>query len=189
MKSKLKHYKNSSLKSGRAALNRYFKGKHGINIISNEKFIKANEIFQAVTKLGKEEGWGETNSKVAISDADMRKLQAYFLRNMHAPPSAKNLQEFVLFNIIYYCGHRGHENLRQMTKDTFTINKDHDGCEFIVQVIKECDINHCEDDLMQSNDAQIYAIPDKYSFNLNTHNSVTFYQNTTNLICNYILIW
>ena len=81
-----------------------------------------------------------------------------------------------------------HENLRQMTKDTFTINKDHDGHEFIVQVIRECDKNHCEDDLMQSNDARIYAIPDKYSFNLNTRNSLTFCQNTTNVICNYILV-
>ena len=55
-RAKLKHYKNSSLKSGRAALNRYFKGTFGIDIISNQKFIKANEIFQAITKQGKEEG-------------------------------------------------------------------------------------------------------------------------------------
>ena len=60
---KLTHYKNSSLKSGHAALNHYFKGTHGLDIISNAKFIKANEIFQAVTKQGKEQGRGETESK------------------------------------------------------------------------------------------------------------------------------
>ena len=49
-KYRLTHYKNSSLRSRRAALNWYFKGKFGLDIISNEKFIKANEIFQAVTK-------------------------------------------------------------------------------------------------------------------------------------------
>ena len=66
--SKLKHYKNSSLKSGRAALNRHFKAKLGIDIISSEKFIKVNEIFQAVTKQGKEEGRGQVDSKIPISD-------------------------------------------------------------------------------------------------------------------------
>ena len=160
-KSKLKYYKNSSLKSGRAALNRHFKATFGIDIISNDKFIKANEIFQAITKQGKEEGRGETESKVPISDPDYKKLTAYFLQNMRGPPSPKRLQEFVLFNIIYYCGRRGRENLRQMNKDTFTIRKYHDEREYIVQIIKECDKNHREDDLNQSNEAWIYAIPDK----------------------------
>ena len=149
----LKHYKNSSLKSGRAALNHHFKSTLGVDIISNEKFIRANEIFQAVTKKGKEEGRGETESKLAISDPDFSKLTSYFLANMRGSPSAKKLQEFVLFNIIYYCGHRGRENLRQMTKNTFKIRKDDDGCEYIVQVIKECDKNHREDDFNSSNEA------------------------------------
>ena len=160
-KSRLSYYKNSSLKSGRAALNRHFKAKFGIDIISNDKFIKANEIFQAVTKQGKEQGRGETKSKVAISDPDYEKLTEYFLNKMRGPPDAKNLQEFVLFNIIYYCGRRGRENLRSMTKSTFAIQKDHDGREFIVQIIKECDKNHREDDMNESNEARIYAIPDK----------------------------
>ena len=138
-KEKLKHYKNSSLKSGRAALNCYFKGKFGLDIISNEKFIKANEIFQAVTKQGKEEGRGEIESKTAISDPDYSKLTHYFLTNMRGPPNAKKLQKFVFFNIIYYCGRWGRENLRSMTRKTFQIKTDHDGREYIVQVIKECD--------------------------------------------------
>ena len=103
-KSRLKYYKNSSLKSGRAAINRYIKGKRGIDIISNEKFIKANEIFQAITKEGKEEGRGQIDSKTPVSDADFSKLSSYFLDNMRGPPNAKKLLEFVLFNIIYYCG-------------------------------------------------------------------------------------
>ena len=73
---------NSSLKSSRAALNRYFKATFGVDIISSEKFIKANEIFQAVTKLRKQEGQGKTESKVTISDPDFSKLTSYFLKNM-----------------------------------------------------------------------------------------------------------
>ena len=72
---------------------------------------------------------------------------------MCGPPSAKRLQEFVLFNIIYYCGRRGRENLRNMTKKTFEIKKDHDGREYIVQVVKEIDKNHREEDSNPSNEA------------------------------------
>ena len=68
------YYKNSSLKSGRAALNRYFKGKRGLDITSNVNFIQANEIFQAVIQQGKVERRGETCAKIPISDPDMSKL-------------------------------------------------------------------------------------------------------------------
>ena len=32
---------------------------------------------------------------------------------MMKPPSAQNLQDIVIFNIIYYTGRRGQENLRK----------------------------------------------------------------------------
>ena len=38
-------YKLQSLKCLRAGINRYMKAEHGIDIISNEAFVKANEIF------------------------------------------------------------------------------------------------------------------------------------------------
>ena len=47
-------------------------------------------------------------------------------------------------------------------KNTFKIEKDDDGREYIVQVIKEFDKNHREDDMSTSNDARIYTNPDKY---------------------------
>ena len=43
-KSKLKHYKNSSLKSGRAAINRYFKAERGIDIIGIDNFIQQTKF-------------------------------------------------------------------------------------------------------------------------------------------------
>ena len=156
-KNKLKHYKNYSLKSGRAAINRYFKAERGIDIIGSDKFIQANEIFQAITRQGKEEGRGEIDSKEPIEDEDMKTLSKYFTELMDGPPNPCHLQDLVLFNIIYYCGRRrGCENLRYMTKDTFKINKDHDGRRYITQVIGECDKNHKEDDFTKSNCARIY---------------------------------
>ena len=56
-----------------------------------------------------------------------------------------------------------------MQKNTFEVQKDHDGREFIIQVIKEFDKNHREDDMNEFNDARIYAIPDKYTFSCFNH--------------------
>ena len=155
-----KCYKNSSLKSGRAALNRYFKDKLGIDIISNEKFLLANEQFQAVTKKGKDEGRSEMNSKDPICDEDMAKITAYFEKNMLSKPDAEKVQEMVVFMIIYYGARRGCENLREMTKDKFKIETDHsDGRRYIRQVIKESDKNHNEKDMSNSNEARIYEQP------------------------------
>ena len=80
------YYKNSSLKSGWAALHRYFKGKRGLDITSNVNFIQANEIFQAVIQQGKVERCGETCAKIPISDPDMSKLSSYILENIKEPP-------------------------------------------------------------------------------------------------------
>ena len=132
-------YKNGSLKCMREALNRYFKEHRSIDIISNPAFIKTNEMFKGVTAMGKMEGHGKIDSYPAIKEADLKALSSYFENNMIAPPNAANLQEMVLFNLIYYGGHRGHENLHKMTPKTFGIFSDADGHKYIHQIVKEQD--------------------------------------------------
>ena len=109
-------YKNTSLKCILAALNRHFKATRNLDIISNEKFVKCNEMFQGVTKKGKREGRGEIESKPPIEEEDMKRISDYFLRNMKGAPNPAKLQEMLLFYIIHYGGRRGRENLRYMTK-------------------------------------------------------------------------
>ena len=46
-------YKNTSLKSIRAAITRYLKNTRGIDIINDVRFTKSNEMFKAVTKTNK----------------------------------------------------------------------------------------------------------------------------------------
>ena len=149
-------YKNSSLKCMRAALNRYFKETKGLNIITNENFIQANEMFRGVTKKGRREGRGSSDHKNPINDDDMKKLSEYFETKMRGPPNGRHLQELILFNIIYFMGRRGRENLRQMSKKTFKISCDADGRRYIHQVISEHDKNHTELDTNQGNEARIY---------------------------------
>ena len=132
-------YHNSTMKCIKAALNRYFRQKRGVDITSGYQFIEANEMFKALQKKGKNEGCGEIENKKAISEEDYKKLREYFKRKMHENSTPKKLQEVVLFNIIYYMGRRGLENLRYMTKETFKIARDPDGRRYIYQAIKESD--------------------------------------------------
>ena len=155
-------YKNTSLMCIRAALNRHFKSTRSIDIIANENFIKCNEMFKGVTKKGKREGRGEVDSRPPIEPEDLQKITDYFEKSMKSPPNARKLQEMMLFNVIYYGGRRGRENLRFMTKGTFEIGYDPDGRKYIHQVIKEHDKNHKETDIQPSNEARIYENTRKF---------------------------
>ena len=100
-------------------------------------------------------------TKRAITDEAFKKLSDYFTHNMSSNASPHNLQEIVLFNIIYYLGCRGHAKLRSMTRSTFKIGKDTDGRHYILQALKECDKNHSELDIQPSNEARIYKVRGK----------------------------
>lgn len=126
--------------------------------IADQAFIRSNEMFKGVTRKAKCEGRGEIDSKPQIEDEDMEKIADYFKKNLEGPPNPSKLREIVLFNIIYYMGRRGHQNLRTMTKDTFAIGCDADGTLFIYQAVKEQDKNQTEADLNPSNEARIYEM-------------------------------
>lgn len=152
-------YKTSTLKCIRAALNRYYKDTRCLDIIANAAFIKSNQMFKGVTSKAKEEGRGETDSKPPIEPEDLQQLSTYFANNIAGPPNADKLQEVMLFNIIYYMGRRGRQNLRKMTKDTFAVSTDASGKQYIYQAIKEQDKNHSAEDMSPNNQARIYEQP------------------------------
>ena len=56
-------YSNSTLSCIRAGINRHLKTKRGVDMISDTRFTKANEMFKAVTKEGKKNGMGATRHK------------------------------------------------------------------------------------------------------------------------------
>lgn len=153
-------YKNTTLKAIRAALGRYFKEKLSIDIMSNENFIRANQIFEGVQRINKEKGKGNVTNKPPIDDSDLTKITHYFRQGMNGPPNPGLLQEVVLFYVLLYMCRRGRENLRSMTRDTFSIATDpYDGREYIYQAVDEADKNHSHKDTTKSNDGRIYEVP------------------------------
>ena len=113
-------YKNTTLKSIRAGINRHLKDVRGLDIMKDSRFVKSNQMFKAVTKANKQEGRGSVEHKMAITPEDMRKLDEYFRQYMR--PSSKILQEFCIFNVLFYGCRRGRENLATMQKNTFEVS-------------------------------------------------------------------
>ena len=55
-------YNTGSFKSIRSNINRYFKEKRGVNIITDTAFVKANLMFKAVQVQAKKDGKGKRKS-------------------------------------------------------------------------------------------------------------------------------
>ena len=119
-------------------------------------FLQANEMFSGVTKKARREGRGSSEHKEAINEDEMNTLSQYFTKNMQGSLNGRHLQEIVLFNIIYFIGRRGRENLRLMTKNTFKVSIDPKERKYIHQVTSEHDKNHTENNSDKDNEARIY---------------------------------
>ena len=155
------NYKTSSFKVIRAGLNRYFKVKRSIDIVSDERFTRANLAFDGVQVKAKKMGKGVVNSTPHISKEDLSRISAYFNIDHMKMPNPKVLQQCVQFYIMYFFCRRGQENLYTMTKDHFEVVVDYSGKRFIVRAIDEKDKNHGINDTEIANQGRIYEDPGK----------------------------
>ena len=156
-------YKVSTMKCARAALNRYFKETRGLNIIEHPDFTQVCEYFKGIIKDHRAKGLGKTDSKPPMEPEDMEKLQHHFVSKTQVnPPCPRSLQQIIVFNVIYSLGRHGHENLREMKKNTFAIKKDGQGKKYIIQEVDEEDKNHKDTDLCVADTARIYEIEAKF---------------------------
>lgn len=112
-------YSNTSLKAMRAAINRHLKETRSLDIVADSRFIRCNELFKGVQLEGKKAGKGTVKHKDEIEPEDFEKLQDYFSRYME--PNAEILQQYVMFNVIYYLCRRGRQNIPQLTVDMFEV--------------------------------------------------------------------
>lgn len=64
-------YSNTSLKAMRAGINRYIKETRSIDIVSDARFMRTNELFKGVQLQGKKAGKGRIKHKDHIEPQDM----------------------------------------------------------------------------------------------------------------------
>lgn len=162
-KSKGGMYKLQSLKCIRAGINRYMKDKRNLDIISDIRFTKTNQMFKAVTSYTRKQGLGSTKSTPPIEPDDMALLAQFFTHDYLHEPNARLLQKTVLFNIIYFFCRRGRQNLYTFTQDMFEVGYDADGTEYVFQAIDEQDKNHDSENTDPANDGRMYARAGNYN--------------------------
>ena len=81
--------------------------------------------------------------KVPITKEDLKRL--YSDQHAFSTSTPVGLQNKVLFEIMLYVCRRGRENVRQMTKQSFTVNVDSSGKKYVAQDKDELDKNHRAD--------------------------------------------
>ncbi len=115
-------YRNSTLKAMCAALKRYFMDTRQMDIVQDKRFNTANSLFLGLMKENKAEGCSVVLHKQVFTENDSHCLQNFFLQQYKENFTPKHLQEMHIFNLVYYMGRRGCENLCLMTKSTFTVD-------------------------------------------------------------------
>ena len=124
-------YTPSGLVGIRAALHRTLTSPpfmRNMNILDGEEFIAANKIFVAKCKIYTARGNAKPKHKACIAEIDMKKLGDYFQSHTANP---RKLTEYVWFGLCYYFGRRGREGWRELTPNSFTIETDEDGVEYV----------------------------------------------------------
>ena len=167
-------YSIQTLKCMRAALNRFFHAERNLNIITDTRFVKTNEMFKGVLVEAKKTGHSVKKLTAKITEQDLFKIGQFFQHDHMNYPNPKLLQRNVIFYIIYFFCRCGRENLYTMTKDTFKVEVDPaEELEYIVQSIDELDKNHGINNTKPTNEGRMYADPGKnYSISMQ---NITFF--------------
>ena len=153
-------YKNTTMRTIRAAIARFYHETRSLDIISNENFIRANAIFTGIQKINNKKGLGTINRKTPINEHDISQLIEYFRVSIIADLNPRNLQNICIFNILYYMCRRGRENLRLMKQYTYAVTFDNEAQrKYIYQAVDEYDKNHNETDTSIANEGHMYEIP------------------------------
>jgi hypothetical protein len=93
------HYKLSALKGIRFGLARHFQKEMDIDIIKNDLFKKANEIFTAVTVQLKRKGLGYVEHSPSLDEDDLQQLYGSVAMDISTPCG---LQNKVWFNLMFF---------------------------------------------------------------------------------------
>ena len=120
-------YSPATLGCIRAGIHRYLTNAPVLrttNIISGDIFMSANNMLKALASRYLKEG-GKEKRYNPIEESDMLKLREYFQRR-----SAEELQNEVIFNIIFFFGQRGREHLRLLKRHSIQFSTDAEGRNF-----------------------------------------------------------
>lgn len=142
----------------RFGLQKHFLKTRKEDIVNNEQYKPANDIFKAVLVQLKKEGMGNIKRKDSITRDDLRKMYKSDCFKLDNPQS---LQNRVFFEFMYYNCNRGREHVREVRKEDFEVNTDTLGRKYIRMKTKRQTKNHRGDDITDHDDkdGRVYENP------------------------------
>ena len=118
----------------RAGLNRFLRNppnKRIINLMENEVFQNANQVFKGKLRKNKKEGLDVSKPRSDIDPEDLEKIYVeYFIPGLERGDT-EVLMHKVFFDIMLHTGRRAKEGLRQLNKNSFDIKTSPDGLKYI----------------------------------------------------------
>ena len=127
-------YSKSSMINLRAGLNRFLRNppnKRIINLMENEVFQNANQVFKGKLRRNKKQGLDISKPRSDIDPEDLEKLYVeYFIPGLERGDT-EVLMHKVFFDIMFHTGRRAKEGLRQLDKNSFDLKVSGDGLRYI----------------------------------------------------------
>ena len=153
-------YAKTTMISMRYGLQKSSHKSNGIDIVKNDTFKRANEVFSACLVKIKKEGTSVVKHKDVIIEGDIKRL---YESGVFSTESPKTLQKkfFFLRSCCFFCN-RGRENLRNMRSDDYVIKEDPDGRRYAVSAVSRLTKNHRGeggDDGSNANAVRMYDRP------------------------------
>ena len=128
------NYSKSSMTNLRAGLNQFLHLRPNnqiINLMHNEVFQNANQVFKGQLRCAKNEGKDVSTPRSDIQPEDLERLyNNYFIPGL-SEANTEVLLHKVFFDIMYHMGHRAKEGLHNLTKDSFSLKTSADGQDYI----------------------------------------------------------
>ncbi len=122
-------YSKSAFKNLRAGLNRYLVSppyNKMFNIMKDRIFQKANQCYDGYMTAIRAEGRDISVQKPTIAPEDVVRLYRFVFTN-----TPQGLQFRIFFEICLHFGRRGREGLRLLTRDTYEVQVDPTGVEYV----------------------------------------------------------
>ena len=104
---------------------------HIINLMQNEIFQNANQVFKGQLRRNKNQGKDKSTPRSDISPDDLEKLYDNYFTPRDMNVNTEVLMHKVFFDIMYFTGRRAKEGLRNLNKKSFDLKTSSDGVEYI----------------------------------------------------------
>ncbi|XP_069461461.1 uncharacterized protein [Ambystoma mexicanum] len=134
-----KQYSISSYAGLRAGVNRFFNDTRRINIVKDPEFTTANNVFIGVMKSLRKLGKDVSEHNPRISDMDLQILKSSPVLSIN---TARGLVSKVWFDVQFYFARRGQEGHRDLMPQSFKMNKDEQGIEYVTLAFSDKSRHH-----------------------------------------------